>query len=276
MSSHGRKYGEKASHVIPVWNGILEHREKIGSAIWEFLWCVDRITIEKDGIGWCLGRSEITVSRIAADLGEYETTARDNLARLEKGCYIVRIRAPHGYQIGVRNSQKFGVWRKSDIRKTPDHSKDGYQKNTQSPGGVIGHFPSSDIRKTPDVKLLLSKKHSREETQQEDKSAEAAKPAAPPVAFRSPLLIVSEAQDAKLADVFTWVDRPQEYKKMDLWLSANRPGRKVRNTLAFCQNWFNKIPCPATSQRGGKNGKPTGADFAIDQARKLGLYEKIN
>jgi len=33
-AGHGRKYGGKPSHVIPLWNGILEHREKIGPALW--------------------------------------------------------------------------------------------------------------------------------------------------------------------------------------------------------------------------------------------------
>jgi hypothetical protein len=75
------------------------------------------------------------------------------------------------------------------------------------------------------------------------------------VAFRSALFVVNKSQDAKLADTYPWVNRPQEYKKMALWREANCPGRKVRNTLAFCQNWFNKIPNPEGRNHGNsRNG----------------------
>ena len=77
--------------------------------------------------------------------------------------------------------------------------------------------------------------------------------AAQPVAFRSSLFVVNQSQDAKLADTYPWVDRSQEYKKMALWCEANRPRRKVRNALALCQNWFNRIPKP-TNGNGGMNG----------------------
>lgn len=89
-------------------------------------------------------------------------------------------------------------------------------------------------------------------------TADAAQPVA---AFQSQLLIVNTAQDAKLADVYPWVDRPREYQKMALWIEANRPGRKVRNPLAFCQNWFNKIPCPST--KGGTYAAKPSLNEAI-------------
>ena len=92
----------------------------------------------------------------------------------------------------------------------------------------------------------------RKKEQGREKQSAATAGAAQPVAFQSDLLTVNQAQDLKLADVYPWVDRPQEYGKMALWLEANRPGRKVRNALAFCMNWFNKIPC---SSKGGTRGK---------------------
>jgi Helix-turn-helix domain len=70
--------------------------------------------------------------------------------------------------------------------------------------------------------------------------------------FDSFPLKVNTTQDQKLEDVYPWVDRQLQYKKMELWATANRPGRKVKNVLAFCQNWFNKIPCPA--EGGNANG----------------------
>jgi uncharacterized protein YdaU (DUF1376 family) len=87
--------------------------------------------------------------------------------------------------------------------------------------------------------------------QETQKNAATAK-AAQPVAFLSDLLTVTQNQDAKLADTYPWVDRPQEYKKMALWLEANRSTRKVKNPLAFCQNWFCKIPSPSKGVNHGK------------------------
>ena len=46
---HGRRYGDKGSHPIPVWNGIFDHFERIGIALWSFLWLIDRVTKEHDG-----------------------------------------------------------------------------------------------------------------------------------------------------------------------------------------------------------------------------------
>ena len=86
------------------------------------------------------------------------------------------------------------------------------------------------------------------------------------------LLIVNEAQDAKLADVYPWVNpRPQEYKKMELWLAANRPGRKVRNVPAFAQNWFNKIPARHLHRKGERvensQGQHCSANLPLQDAR---------
>src|SRR5271169_2445302 len=107
---HGRRYRGKPSYVIPVWNGILEHREKIGPALWEFLWCVDKVTKEDEhGIGWCLGKTPIDTKDIADDLNECPDTAYDNMERLAVEGYIVRKRTPRGYSVGVVNSRKFSA-----------------------------------------------------------------------------------------------------------------------------------------------------------------------
>lgn len=125
---HQRRYKNESSHPIPVWNGILEHHEKIGPALWEFIWCLDKITKEpKDGteIGWCLGRAPIKAERVARDLNESVTTAQDNLLRLEREGYIVRVRTSFGYSMGVKNSRKFDAFRRSSFpmesEKTPSH-----------------------------------------------------------------------------------------------------------------------------------------------------------
>jgi hypothetical protein len=106
--------------------------------------------------------------------------------------------------------------------------------------------------------------------------------AAQPVAFQSSVLVVTQSHDAKLGDTYPWVDRPQEYKKMSFWREANCSGRKVRSPLAFCQNWFNRIPKP-TNGKGGMNGNGNrNQSFAEQRSQEsaaaiekvLGRFEK--
>jgi len=106
VTDHGRKRGDKASYPICVWNGIFDHYKKIGIALWEFLWLIDAITEEQDGIGWVYGKSPLKVGRIAADLGIGASTVRRNLDRLKDGGYIVTQKARYGLIVGVVNSRK--------------------------------------------------------------------------------------------------------------------------------------------------------------------------
>jgi hypothetical protein len=55
VTLHGRKYRASDSHPMPLWSGIMEHCGRIGSALWEFVWCLDKITEDRDGIGIVLG-----------------------------------------------------------------------------------------------------------------------------------------------------------------------------------------------------------------------------
>jgi len=103
--------------------------------------------------------------------------------------------------------------------------------------------------------------------QREEKSAETAN-AAQLVAFSSELLVVTQSQDSKLGDTYPWVDRSLEYKKMALWLDGNRPGRKVRNVLTFCQNWFNKIPKPSVKENNHGKAK-SNIEITLEGLRQL-------
>ncbi len=107
--SNGRKYRDKPSHPIYVWNGILEskHRKKIGPACWEFLWCLDRITKEKEGVGIVLGGKPVTYAEIAQDFGVSEKTIQRHMERLTREGYITGILTPRGYSLRVANSCKF-------------------------------------------------------------------------------------------------------------------------------------------------------------------------
>lgn len=107
MTAHGRKRGDKLSYPICVWSGIFDHYDKIGPAIWEFLWLVDAITLEENGIGWVYGKSPFKIERIVNDLrGSTRRTVERNLARLKNGGYITTQKARYGIVVGVVNSRK--------------------------------------------------------------------------------------------------------------------------------------------------------------------------
>lgn len=115
-ASRLRLYRERPSIPIPVWNGLIEHRREMGPAIWEFLWLLDKITVEKsddDGrkVGLVLGGKPILVSQLATDLRLDERTVRKNLGRLERHGYISRKRTPRGKTIRVLNSAKWDIWK---------------------------------------------------------------------------------------------------------------------------------------------------------------------
>jgi hypothetical protein len=129
VTNHGRKYGERQSHPIPIWNGILEHRRRMGGAIWEFLWCIDRVTREKDGVGLVLGGQPITLRRILQDVpGSDCETIRLHMKTLECQRYIRRRRTPYGHVIEVLNSQKRGIW-KAEKLQNPECDATEKQQN---------------------------------------------------------------------------------------------------------------------------------------------------
>ena len=154
--NHTRKYRDQPSYAIPVWNGILEHREKIGPAIWEFFWCLDKITVEDENdTGWLLGKTPIDTKRIADDLSEHENTAHANMNKLAAEGYIIRKRTPRGYLIGVVNSRKFSA-RKSESQKTVTresqetvtHQQSESQETVTHSQEVNHSFQGSESQKT--------------------------------------------------------------------------------------------------------------------------------
>jgi len=84
----------------------------MGDSIWEFLWCLDRITAEHDGVGLVLGGSPVKLETIIADLKGDKETVRRHLKKLVDGKYIRMRRTPYGQVIEVLHSKKFGIWQK--------------------------------------------------------------------------------------------------------------------------------------------------------------------
>ena len=117
-----RKHGDGPSYPIPLWNGIFDHRPKIGPALWVYLWCLDRITREESGVGFVLGGSVVHAERIAADLQDSDRTVRRHLKRLARHKYIGLKRDPYGFIITVAKSRKFNIWR-ADKNGHPERTK---------------------------------------------------------------------------------------------------------------------------------------------------------
>jgi hypothetical protein len=197
------------SYPFPVWSGLLDHRAKMGPAVWEFLWCLDKITGETNGMGWVLGKQPVKASQIARDLHESRETACDNLTRLEQHGYIIRVRTPYGFQIGVPKSRKFGIWRKRDVEKTPTLAPADVEKTTplistdgENSGQRCGEKPTRDVEKTPQTKKT------KQETQQ-DKEKERGVPASPsPLTTRRNVVIETFSEETYLALL-----RFEEYRK---------------------------------------------------------------
>lgn len=94
---------------ITVSNGLLldGHRKRMGSAVWEFMWLLDKVTqIGADGSGKVLGGKPIKLDEIADDLQVHRDTVSENLTTLAAEGYIDKKTAPYGIIITVKKAQK--------------------------------------------------------------------------------------------------------------------------------------------------------------------------
>jgi hypothetical protein len=163
--THGRKYGEEDSHPIPLWNGVFEHYDRIRDALWEFAWCIDRITEEREGVGIVLGGSPIKLRAVVDALkGSRKETVRRHMDALENENYIRRRRTPYGHVIEVLNSRKFGIWKKEK------------PQNDVSLGGEKPIYGSEKPTGGPKKPKNSTYKEDSAETQQEDSEVRAACP----------------------------------------------------------------------------------------------------
>lgn len=94
---------------IYIKNDLLEpkHREAMGIAIWEYMWCIDKMTsINESGIGNVLGGKPVKSTEIATDLGTSRRHISENLQKLQSTGYINLKRTPYGYIITVNKAKK--------------------------------------------------------------------------------------------------------------------------------------------------------------------------
>jgi predicted transcriptional regulator len=114
------------SFPFPTYSGLLEpkHYNRIGSALWLFLWCISSTTkdIEKDGVAWgiVLGNKPIKREELAERFGVDEKTIRRWIKSLEEHGYIRVTRAPYGMVFTVRNSKKFQNDSDKNVHSPPE------------------------------------------------------------------------------------------------------------------------------------------------------------
>lgn len=151
------------SHYFPVFSGLLtkEHRENIGPAIWEFLWCISATTkeTEQDGnlLGIVLGGRPVSYSEVAKVIGSTKSTVKRNFERLEEHGYITMKRTPYGHIIHVTNSKKFKKSAKNgtgaEIGTGAKNEQRGAKNGTQSAKNGHSNKDIKDIKE--DIKNVV-------------------------------------------------------------------------------------------------------------------------
>ncbi len=94
---------------IQISNGLLQgaHRKQMGEAVWEFMWCIDKITkVDDDGTGWVLGGKPINLKDLTQDMEVHATTVSRNLNKLQKFGYLGLVHTPYGIRISVNKAKK--------------------------------------------------------------------------------------------------------------------------------------------------------------------------
>lgn len=127
-------HDNEKSYPVPVWSGLIsaKHRRRMGIALWLFLWCLDRITLEKDGWGIVFRGAPVKDEVIAKQLGVHANTVRADRERLVQHKYITARRTSFGFVYQVRNSRKLEIWKKKRSTETCDSPGKGSTENCGS------------------------------------------------------------------------------------------------------------------------------------------------
>lgn len=139
LATFGRAYflPPMKGYGIEVKNNLLEpkHRKRIGTALWEYLWCLDKMTaIRSDGIGLVMGGNVIKLDDLERDLGTKGRHISYSLHKLHDEGYIRLTRTPNGFTIAVAKAHKrFGnkTARKVTSQTAKNVSSDRKKGNTR-------------------------------------------------------------------------------------------------------------------------------------------------
>jgi len=135
--------------MFAVSKGLLEHKDRMGPAVWEFLWFVDKVTEDiPDGNGTgkfnglVLGGAPVSLERIARDLKEHAGTAKRNVKTLESQGYIVRHRLPENRCAYVVANSKKWFWR--DQRESENAPTRGSENAPTHPDAGAKTLPAQE------------------------------------------------------------------------------------------------------------------------------------
>ena len=226
---------------IEVSNGLLHgHRKRMGSAVWEFMWLLDKITkIDEDGIGWVLGGKPVTLAQISEDLEIAQNHVSENLTKLKKEGYLEITRTPHGLSIKVAKAKKrFNQKVKSDFTKRSNHTSEK----------VI-----SNIRQDSKTRQLDNKKINK----------------------RKPFSSIGDLTPEVIAGVATKYRVPVSFvegqlEKMINWLEAK--GRTYKNYLAGLRNWVINDP---GYQKAKRPALPPTPEYTMTPEQRLAGRKKL-
>ncbi len=134
-----------------VSNGLLEHKDRMGPALWTYLWFIDKVTKdEPDGKGkfdgLVLGGTPLKAEKIAHDLNDHVQTVLENVRKLEAEGYIIRKRhAGNLCSFVVTNSKKW-FWRR--VSETPQsrQSENPHSKETDKAKTLSQSEPEHSVR----------------------------------------------------------------------------------------------------------------------------------
>ncbi len=97
----------------------------MGEAVWEFMWCIDKITkVDDDGTGWVLGGKPINLKDLTQDMGVHATTISRNLNKLQKFGYLGLVHTPYGIKVSINKAKKiFKKHKGNSVENSSDRKK---------------------------------------------------------------------------------------------------------------------------------------------------------
>ncbi|MHB8278717.1 MAG: hypothetical protein ACYDIA_13835 [Candidatus Humimicrobiaceae bacterium] len=153
------------SYPIKIWSGLLSngHTQKIENALWEFIWLVNKVTKEEEGIGYVLKGIPIKVDDICKDLKRNYQSVYRHLQQLKKNGYIDIKKAPYGLIITVNNSKKFIKNNKAGLIKNDKAEIESFIINDtcliKNNNGLIKNDKANkilkDIKDNKDIYIVL-------------------------------------------------------------------------------------------------------------------------
>jgi len=131
-----------------------KHKKKIGSAIWEFLWCINKITKEiknsEEIWGLVLGGKPIKAKEIENDLGIHPKSIKKNLRKLVMSGYLKMTQTQYGQIIHVNKSKRSSKNVTSQMErkhylKDKNVTSEGFRGNKNAISNKINHTGDKPI-----------------------------------------------------------------------------------------------------------------------------------